>query len=152
MAERPVAAAPKTSCLSPVSPVSLFFRKNSCLSLFFPFTICPDKPTVCPRVQTSCPVLPTKCQASFSVTVCPDNSGGTWTVCPSIQTRCPLGPICIAKPADIDTSGKVNVLDLIKIRNNINVDPNKNGIFGDVNGDGRINVLDLILARNQMGQ
>ena len=46
---------------------------------------------------------------------------------------------------------KVNVLDLIKVRNNLNKDAFQNGVAGDVNGDGKINVLDLIHARNQIG-
>jgi len=49
---------------------------------------------------------------------------------------------------NIDT--RVNVLDLIRIRNNLNRDPYANGIVGDLNGDGKINILDLILARNQL--
>jgi len=45
----------------------------------------------------------------------------------------------------------VNVLDLIRLRNNLNQDPYANPQGGDLNSDGKINVLDLIQARNQLG-
>jgi len=69
-----------------------------------------------------------------------------------VQTRCPLNSICIVNRADVDISGRVNVLDLIKIRNNLGLDGFENPIIAfDINGDGRINVLDLIKARNEIG-
>jgi hypothetical protein len=56
---------------------------------------------------------------------------------------------------DGDATGdcKVNILDLIYIRNHLQQDPSSSpeAAAADVNKDGRINVLDLIYARNRLG-
>jgi len=54
---------------------------------------------------------------------------------------------------DVNDDCKINILDLIFIRNHLN----GNVLTGDnrrcdINGDGKINVLDLILVRNQLNQ
>jgi len=53
-------------------------------------------------------------------------------------------------PGDVNSDCKVNVLDLIFIRNNLNKNPasDPNAALSDVNGDGKVNVLDLIMVRN----
>jgi len=53
--------------------------------------------------------------------------------------------------ADANADGKVNVLDLIAIRNSMGKDAAGAASAADVNGDGRVNVLDLISARNSLG-
>ena len=57
-----------------------------------------------------------KCTWFLKVDQPPDGTGGTWTVCPKALTRCPLGASCVTKNADIDTNGRANILDLIKVR------------------------------------
>jgi len=47
---------------------------------------------------------------------------------------------------------RVNILDLIFIRNRLNTDPASGDNWqADVNEDGRINILDLIFTRNTLG-
>jgi len=55
---------------------------------------------------------------------------------------------------DVNRDCTVNVLDLIVVRNYLNVNPSSSEMAArcDVNGDGRINVLDLIQVRNQLNQ
>jgi len=56
---------------------------------------------------------------------------------------------------DCDVNGdcRVNVLDLILVRNKLGQDASTGDNWKvDVNGDGRINVLDLITARNNLGK
>jgi len=90
---------------------------------------------------------------STSVTVCPDGTGGTYTVCPSVATRCPVNQVaCAVKLGDVNLDNKVNILDLINIRNNLNRDVYQNGVVGDMNGDGKVNILDLILTRNNLNR
>ena len=115
-------------------------------------TLCPALETACPTMATGCPGLPTACGPWYGETLCPDGSGGMWTLCPQKATFCPISAQCNPKTGDVNLDGRVNVLDLIKIRNNLGGDPHQNDVFGDLNGDGRINVLDLIQARNQMAQ
>jgi len=50
---------------------------------------------------------------------------------------------------DANLDCKVNILDLIFIRNGLNADVNNNW-QADVNVDGRINILDLIFVRNRI--
>jgi len=53
---------------------------------------------------------------------------------------------------DATLDGKVNVLDLIFVRNRLRQDPlSGNNWSADVNDDGVINVLDLIFIRNRLG-
>ena len=53
---------------------------------------------------------------------------------------------------DLNGDCRLNVLDLIAIRNRLNADPSSgDNALADVNSDGRINVLDLIQARNRLG-
>ena len=54
---------------------------------------------------------------------------------------------------DLNGDGKINVLDLIHIRNIILEESNLAGAYkeaGDINHDGKSNVLDLILVRNDI--
>ena len=53
-------------------------------------------------------------------------------------------------PGDVNNDGKVNVLDLILVRNSIGRDPASFPAArkADLNNDGKVNVLDLIAARN----
>ncbi|HUW31805.1 MAG TPA: dockerin type I domain-containing protein [Planctomycetota bacterium] len=65
-------------------------------------------------------------------------------------------PIYWPKPWPIDGDAnmdcRVNVLDLIVIRNLLGQNPPTGGTWwADVNEDGRINVLDLIFVRNRLG-
>ncbi|HUW30329.1 MAG TPA: glycoside hydrolase domain-containing protein, partial [Planctomycetota bacterium] len=66
----------------------------------------------------------------------------------SQRFRPPAWPIA----GDANNDCRVNVLDLIYIRNRLNADPAEiDNACADVNGDGKINVLDLIAARNVLG-
>ncbi|HUT04510.1 MAG TPA: dockerin type I domain-containing protein [bacterium] len=61
------------------------------------------------------------------------------------------GPVGWPTPGDVDFNCKVNVLDLIDIRNRLNADVEDGSNWRcDVNQDGRINVLDLIFVRNRL--
>ena len=55
-------------------------------------------------------------------------------------------------PGDANYDGKVNVIDLILIRNNLNKDPASVPAArrADLNNDGRVDILDLIFARGQI--
>ena len=56
-----------------------------------------------------------------------------------------------ATPGDVNMDCKVNVLDLIFVRNRLLNDPEtSNNWQADTNKDGKINVLDLIYVRNQL--
>jgi len=62
--------------------------------------------------------------------------------------RPPAWPIA----GDANNDCRVNVLDLICVRNRINADPAEiDNASADVNGDAKINVLDLIGVRNELG-
>jgi len=59
----------------------------------------------------------------------------------------PVPPI----PQDVNQDGKVNILDLIYVRNKLNQNPGSGDNWrADVNDDGRINILDLISIRNKL--
>ena len=53
-------------------------------------------------------------------------------------------------PGDVNYDGKVNILDLIFVRNSLGRDPASFPAArkADLNNDGKVNVLDLIAARN----
>ena len=56
-------------------------------------------------------------------------------------------------PCDVNKDCKVNILDLIAIRNKLNQPVSGENIFADVNlpaPDGKINILDLIAVRNKL--
>ena len=54
-------------------------------------------------------------------------------------------------PGDVNLDCKVNILDLIFIRNRLNQDPATGDNWqADVNADGKINILDLIAVRNAL--
>ena len=57
-------------------------------------------------------------------------------------------------PGDVNYDGKVNVLDLLLVRNSICRDPASSPAArkADLNNDGKVNVLDLIAARNGLQQ
>jgi len=55
-------------------------------------------------------------------------------------------------PGDANRDCKVNILDLIYVRNLAGTDPTTGQNWrGDVNQDGKINILDLIYVRNELG-
>jgi len=53
---------------------------------------------------------------------------------------------------DVNRDGRINILDLIIVRNNLNKDPmsDDSAAIADVNADGRVNILDLIAVRNRL--
>jgi len=54
-------------------------------------------------------------------------------------------------PGDATGDCKVNILDLIYVRNRLNQDPGTgDNYMADVNEDGKINILDLIYVRNRL--
>jgi len=54
-------------------------------------------------------------------------------------------------PGDSTLDCKVNILDLIFVRNRLNLNPNTGDNWrADVNEDGKINILDLIFTRNHL--
>ncbi|HUU68817.1 MAG TPA: dockerin type I domain-containing protein [Planctomycetota bacterium] len=55
-------------------------------------------------------------------------------------------------PGDVNLDGKVNILDLIFVRNRLGRNPYSSDYWrADVNADGSINLLDLLLVRSHMG-
>jgi len=55
-------------------------------------------------------------------------------------------------PGDANADCRVNILDLIVVRNRLALDVNTaDNWVADVNADGRINILDLIYIRGRMG-
>jgi len=57
-------------------------------------------------------------------------------------------------PGDVNYDGKVNVLDLILVRNSLGRDPASSTEAGkaDVNADGAVNVEDLLVVRGRLGK
>ena len=57
-------------------------------------------------------------------------------------------------PGDVNYDGKVNILDLIFVRNSLGRDPASSPAArkADLNNDGKVNVLDIITARNGLQQ
>ena len=55
---------------------------------------------------------------------------------------------------DVNRDCKVDILDLLAVRNNLNKDPNSSSTAYncDVNKDGKINVLDLLQVRNNLNK
>jgi len=55
-------------------------------------------------------------------------------------------------PGDANYDGKINIIDLILIRNSLGRDPTSGALTqrADINGDGMVDADDLILARQQM--
>jgi len=52
---------------------------------------------------------------------------------------------------DANCDGRINIIDLIFVRNRLNKDPSSGDNWkADVNEDGRINILDLIYIRNHL--
>ncbi len=52
--------------------------------------------------------------------------------------------------ADVNKDCTVNIIDLITVRNNLNLSAENNP--SDVNRDGKINIIDLIYVRNRLGE
>jgi len=57
-------------------------------------------------------------------------------------------------PGDVNYDGRVNVLDLILVRNSLGCDPASSiqARKADVNADGSVNVLDLLQVRGRLGR
>jgi len=57
-----------------------------------------------------------------------------------------------APSSDVNSDGKVNVLDLIFVRNNMGRDPmsEDSAARSDANADGKVNILDLLTVRNDL--
>ena len=78
-------------------------------------------------------------------------TGGTTLTLQNIQSDRAVAVTFGRIPGDVNGDCKVNVLDLIFIRNRLNADVNTGDNWkADVNGDGKINVLDLIFVRNRL--
>ncbi|HOW70265.1 MAG TPA: SUMF1/EgtB/PvdO family nonheme iron enzyme [Phycisphaerae bacterium] len=61
--------------------------------------------------------------------------------------------ICLALlTGDVNGDGRVNVLDMTRVRNNTGVSLTSANFRCDVNGDGRINTLDMTVVRNGIGK
>ncbi|HRY70488.1 MAG TPA: choice-of-anchor C family protein [Phycisphaerae bacterium] len=61
--------------------------------------------------------------------------------------------MCLALLAgDVNGDGRVNVLDMTRIRNNTGASLTPANFRCDVNGDGRINTLDMTVVRNGIGK
>ena len=77
--------------------------------------------------------------------------GGTYG---NIPFDLAAGSITIAYwqiPGDANRDCRVNVLDLISVRNKLGLDPESgDNVAADVNEDGSINILDLIYIRNRL--
>ena len=57
-------------------------------------------------------------------------------------------------PGDVNYDGRVNVLDLLIVRNSLGRDPASSiqARKADVNADGAVNVLDLLVVRGRLGK
>jgi|GEM_PF-3348773 len=73
-------------------------------------------------------------------------------VCPNAVFR-EEGVTCFL-PGDVSSDGRVSILDLIAVRNQIGKDPfsDPGAMSADVNFDGKVNILDLIFVRNHMNE
>ena len=75
---------------------------------------------------------------------------GVWIVVLAIAVSASAAPLL----SDVNADGRVNVLDLLKVRNSLGNDPAQ-GPEGseraDINGDAKINVLDMLGVRNDLG-
>ncbi len=75
---------------------------------------------------------------------------------PGIQSTLPCGQIsqggvCIRVLAgDANNDGKVNIFDLVLVRNNLNQPVVAANFRSDVNADGSINIFDLVFVRNNL--
>jgi hypothetical protein len=60
---------------------------------------------------------------------------------------------CEYRHGDVNFDGRVNILDLIFVRNYLGADPASDAAVlpADLNADGKVNVLDLIAARKEIG-
>ncbi len=53
---------------------------------------------------------------------------------------------------DVNDDGKIDILDLIAVRGNLNQDSDDTNFKSDVNRDYKVNILDLIAVRNSLNQ
>jgi len=61
------------------------------------------------------------------------------------------GGVCIRVLAgDANNDGKVNIFDLVLVRNNLNQPVVAANFRSDVNADGSINIFDLVFVRNNL--
>jgi len=78
------------------------------------------------------------------------------TLCAFLSVIIPLGVHALALDppysADVDNDGRVNVVDLLRLRNVLSGSPDSpNAFWHDVNRDGRVDILDMIVVRNHLG-
>ena len=62
--------------------------------------------------------------------------------------------VAFVPSSDVNGDGKVNILDLIFVRNNMGRDPmsEDSAARSDANADGKVNILDLITVRNDLNK
>jgi len=77
-----------------------------------------------------------------------NNNKQTWSV-NHLQVKLYYSAHC---DGDANRDGKVNILDLVYVRNYLNLDPTSGSgaASADVNDDGKVNILDLIYVRNRL--
>ena len=82
-------------------------------------------------------------------------SGRTYKITSLVNNETSSSRQCITLPSDVNFDCKVNILDLIAVRNRLNTYVGQTGysVYCDVNlpsADGKINILDLIAVRNKL--
>jgi len=82
------------------------------------------------------PAAPAACSVAVNGTIIGDHM--------EIRVR---GPVSQSEGCDVNDDGRVNILDLVLIRNHQNTSATEY----DVTGDTRVNILDFLYARNEMG-
>ncbi len=81
----------------------------------------------------------------YEITVTATSQGDT-TKTADITTTTTIEPV----PWDLNADGKVNILDLVLVANQIG--ETGDGLSGDVNMDGKVNILDLVAVANYVGK
>lgn len=95
------------------------------------------------------------------------NASGTYHVCPNDSEQVTrtivhnskveflafdieMGELRIGNRADVTGDGKVDLLDMLAVRNHMFEDVDQLNAQYDVTGDGVINILDMIMVRNNL--
>ncbi len=81
----------------------------------------------------------------YEITVTATSQGDT-TKSADITTTTTIEPV----PWDLNADGKVNILDLVLVANQIG--ETGDGLSGDVNMDSKVNILDLVAVANYVGK